>query len=416
MADEIVSGGAGASELEQDLAILDSEPTDVPEKETDDTIDDAPEDIPEPEPSDDEEIEEPIEESEEKPSKEETEEVAKLDLRGKELVAKINKISPKLLKEAPELRGVIFRDHEYSKLFPTIDDAKEATGRLQTMAQFEQSLMSGDSNLVLSALSQTDPRSYEKFATQFLPTLFKGDKQTYIKVTMPLVKNIIRSAIVDGQRMGGDFGKNLHNAGKVIAKHLFDSYEVPDDPTPTRNPEQDKFEQERSNFYQARYQEFDTGTKITALRKFEGDVVESLKTYRLPTFVKEALVTKIVKETNETLGKDANHVALMNSLWGRAKKSGLSETAKTQIISAYLGRVKTVMPGIRARLLREALTGKSGSANTNKNPNNRFTPSKTNQDQRVVRTSGKVDPRNIDFRKTSDMDILNDKVTLRKGR
>jgi len=414
MPDEIAGSTGGASELEQDLEILNSEPEPESEKEIDDAIDDTSETLPEPE-SDDEEIEEPIEEGEEKATRDaekEAEEVAKLDLRGKELVAKINKISPRLLKEAPELRGVIFRDHEYAKLFPTVDDAKEASGRLQTMDQFERSLMAGDSNLVLSALSQSDPKSYEKFATNFLPTLFKGDKQTYIKVTLPLVKNILRSAMADGDRMGGDFGKNLANAGKVIAKHLFDSYSVPDDPRPTQNPDQQRFEQERQNFYQARYQEFDTGTKITALTKFEGDVKESLKNYRLTDFVKDALIHKIIKETNETLGKDANHVALMNSLWGRAKKSGLSETAKSQIISAYLGRVKTVMPGIRAKLLREALTGKSQPSG-NGNPKNRITPSRTNQESKVV--SGRnVDPKSIDYRKTSDMDILNGKVTLRK--
>jgi hypothetical protein len=413
MPDDVVDSGSG-SELADDLAILNDESSEN-KVETDDIVDDASETLPEPE-SDEEEIEEPIEEGEEKASRDaekEAEEVEKLDLRGKELVAKINKISPKLLKEAPELRGVIFRDHEYAKLFPTVEDAKEGASRLRSMDQFESSLMAGDSNLVLSALSQTDPNAYAKFAQNFLPTLFKGDKQTYVKVTLPLVKNILRSAMADGTRMGGDFGKNLANAGKIISKHLFDSYEVPEDARPTQNSEQQKFEQERRNFYQARYQEFDTGTKVAALTKFEGDVKESLKTYRLTEFVRDALVHKIIKETNETLGKDANHVALMNSLWARAKKSGLSDATKSQIISAYLGRVKTVMPSVRARLLREALTGKSG--NGNPNPKNRITPSRTTQESKVV-TGRNVDPRSIDYRRTSDMDILNGKVTLRKGR
>jgi hypothetical protein len=404
---------------ESDMDILNTEdsPEEKPNKENEDiNVEPDPDAVEEPDEDEDEDEREDIDEErrqeKEEEDKDKDRDLEALDARGKDLVGKIKKVSPDLLRKVPELRGVIFRDHEFGKIFPSIEDAKEASSRLRTMDLFEQSIMSGDSTLVLSALSQSDPSAYKKFASNFLPTLFKGDRQTYVQVTLPLVKNLIRSAINDGDKLGGDFGKNLRNAGKIIAKHLFDSYDVPEDPKPTRNSEQDRFEQERRNFYAARYQEFDTGTKLTALNKFESELDTSLSQYNLPKFIKESLIHAIIRETNDSLGKDGNHVALMNSLWARAKKSGLSEAAKSQIISAYLGRAKTVMPAIRARLLKEALANRGIS--TSKDKSNRVFPTKTNNAPRVTRATG-VSSRNIDYRKTSDMDILNDRVTT-KGR
>jgi hypothetical protein len=408
MPDDIVpvSSTAGESELQSDLDILNADEPESKEVETEE----SPEVEESTESSTDEEFSEEEQEETEEPEPEKEESLEGLDARGKELVGKITKLAPDLLKKVPELRGVIFRDHEYGKLFPTVEDAKEAAGKLGVMDQFEASLMQGQSRLVLSTLAQTDPGAYAKFAESFLPTLFQGDRRTYVKVTLPLVKNILRSAIVDGSKIGGEFGKNLTNAGKVISKHLFDSYEVPEDAKPSQNQEQTKFEQERRNFYAARYQEFDSSTKLAAIEKFRTDVESSLKDVKLSKFVKDALITAVIKETNETLGKDKAHQALMNSLWARAKKSGLSEATKSQIISAYLGRVKTVLPGIRSRLLRDAL----GSRKVETPQNNRLTPSIPKKQETGFRSSSKVNSKDIDWRRTSDLDILDGRAATKR--
>src|SRR3990167_9176528 len=80
-----------------------------------------------------EEIEEKEPETEEKEEPEKEEEPERLDLvapvRKKEILAKY----PTIFKDFPYLEVAYFRDRQFSEIFPTVDDAKEAQEKADTL-------------------------------------------------------------------------------------------------------------------------------------------------------------------------------------------------------------------------------------------------------------------------------------------
>ena len=111
---------------------------------------------------------------------------------------------------------------------------------------------------------------------------------------------------------------------------------------------------------------------------------------------------KILKRVNEVLSSDERHMAAMRSMWEKAERSGFSAEWRNRIRNYYLSRAKAILPGIRAKAKSEA-THKPGTAPRNQVPVGRSGSG----------SGGKVplSAKHIDYSKTSDMDILNGKVT-----
>lgn len=412
-------GGAGGdvdgkSSVADDLKVMESLLSETPENKDEEVEEKEEEETPEseedeeneesPPESDEDNDEEEEEEGEEKEDQEpEPESEIGVKLEGKDLAVRLKKLDEKIFKKIPGLREAIFESYEYNKLFPSVSKAKEAVDNLRIMDQFEQSFMAGDSRLLLQNLSETNMDSYDKFCSNLLPTLFHGDQKMYVKVTMPIVKSLLRSVINEGAKLGGDQGKNLSLAGKVISKHLFDALEPPADPDDKKDPKQVKLDEERRAWELGRYTEFENGTHLKALHIVERHVGESLKEYKLSEFVKEALVERIIKETNNTLGKDRVHKTRIDDLWNKAK-GNLSEESRSQIISAYLGGVRRVLPAIRRKLLSEVMSG--GIRRGGSEPRKVLIHKKGKTSDAPTRQN----PKDVDYSKDSDLDIINKMV------
>src|SRR5437763_300329 len=72
-------------------------------------------------------VEGKVEEEEDKgPEKEEEEEEEEHGIVGRPTFKDIKAKYPNLFKDFPDLRDMVFRERDYSELFPTVEDAKEA--------------------------------------------------------------------------------------------------------------------------------------------------------------------------------------------------------------------------------------------------------------------------------------------------
>src|SRR3990167_6712893 len=65
--------------------------------------------------------------------------------RRKEILAKY----PTIFKDFPFLEKSYFREQKYAELLPTLDDAREAVERSETLKKFEGDLLNGNSESVL---------------------------------------------------------------------------------------------------------------------------------------------------------------------------------------------------------------------------------------------------------------------------
>src|SRR3990167_8906787 len=115
------------------------------------------------------EVEEPVkktsEEEEEKVTEPEPEIIT--HARRKEILAKY----PTIFKDFPFLEKSYFREQKYAELLPTLDDAREAVERSETLKKFEGDLLNGNSESVLQSVLAQDKESFAKIVDNYLPTL-----------------------------------------------------------------------------------------------------------------------------------------------------------------------------------------------------------------------------------------------------
>lgn len=351
-----------------------------------------------------EEVEEaPVEEEEEKPTEVKTEEEPEPQSRYPRPPMKVIKAKyPELFKDFPALKDAMFREAAYTEVFPTVEDAREAASKSMVFDKFEEDLMSGDAGRLVVALDKTDPEVAQKFINGFLPSLQKLSKEAYVGVLSPVIQGLVRSVYNEGKRVNDS---NLQNAAYHLLNYLGFGEEVlttEQRPTmPQPNPEQEKFNRERQEFYQGRFIQARNVVADETMVDTMSAINESLKVVRGSDYMKQSLARDIFAAVDKAMGSDEKHLGLMESLWKQAERTGFNRASVEKIKTAYISRANALIPGI-SRKVREQAFGKSLASKAQKVA----TP------KAPVKSGGSG--RQIDYRKTSDEDIFDDKITYRE--
>jgi len=355
------------------------------------------------------------EEVEEDKSKDEDEK-GSIDKVPQASVKEVKAKYPTIFKEFPELKTALFQARAFKEVFPSIEEAREASGKSDDFSFMEEKLLSGkpeDFGQFLSAINTASPKALESVAGNFLPTLYSINPNLYMEATAPLAQNIVKAMYKAGITHGNE---NLKASALHAAKYLFDDHEIATDkksiPAKTsakveNDPERVKFEQERTEFAQTKYNDFRGevvgDAKDSIIRVIENGLDPSLTPYE-----KRNVINDIAAELTNVLQSDKDHQNMMNSLWGRHGKVDNKEL-KTRILSTHLARVRSLIPSIRAKIVGEVL---KQSGRTSVKPTDE---KKVDNKVREIRSAGNsgggsknkpVDLKNVDWRKTSDMDIL----------
>src|SRR4051812_39830195 len=99
-------------------------------------------------------------------------------VRRKEILKKY----PELFKDFPYLEKAYYREQQFTELLPTIEDAKTAVSKAQTLDQFENELMGGSTENILKAIKEENPNNFHKIVDDYLGTLSRVDEQAYYHV------------------------------------------------------------------------------------------------------------------------------------------------------------------------------------------------------------------------------------------
>lgn len=382
-------------------------------------------------PADKDEVEEK-EEKEEKEEVAEEEEEAEEDLDEEllsedeqeieDVVAKetpeyndIKKKYPTFFKEFPGMRHTLFRMKAIDRIFPTVEEARSVAEKHDDLIQLEAAVLGGEGDKVLRGLKNIDPDAMERFAEAVLPALFNESRQTHDRITA----NVLSTALRVAQRQARSSGnKNLWNAVGHISQFLFGKDAPPETTRRESSPEleaqrqalDDREQQMYDN--QARgFQEDVTSTGNRLLRKALAKGLDPNDT--LPDFVKDSIVKTAVDQVGSAMDKDEAHLSVINNLWARAQRAGFDKASKAKLIAAYMGRAKVLVGPTRRRLVQSAIDKQEGRG-----------PDKDVQRRRHIRAGGKggsegrgfkpKTARDVDWSKTSDLDILEGKATPRK--
>lgn len=330
----------------------------------------------------------------------------------------INKKFPNFFKEFPGTKNIWFREKQFSELFHTPAEARVAAESAEVYRSLQDDIVNGTGEKLIPALKESD--SLDKFASNFLPNLFKTDKDLHYKTILPILEDSVRAAFREAKRIGGDSGENLKNAALVLSNFLFGDMEVAEGKRTFVEASSDKKDtkvsEERKAWEAERYNNFNIDVNEKIFNSLSTDINSGFKqTDNLTKFMKDSISEQVIKKVVATVRADKLHMKYMDRLWQEAKANGYKETDKTRIYNASLARAKSLIPSIRRQLIAEAI-GSSPSEQQR-----RSTVVDQQKSRREPGASGSVpntqpkqpSSKRINWKKTSDVDFLNDKYTLK---
>jgi hypothetical protein len=384
--------------------------------------------------TDKDEVDEGDEDTEEDEVTEEDEDKSKVDRRpeppepteddvitNRPTYAALKKAYPNIFKDHPELRSILFREPEYAKIFPTIKEARETAAYADTVRQVEQSLAEGDPEILLKSVMDASPQMLATLAENIPATLYKLSQESYVKMTTPIIRNAI---ILARQHARGVQDKDLWNGLDHIEKFLFGDHrfslkkeEPKGDPL---KAEREQLDRERRDLHMQRARGFENRVRERSEAAFKREILRGLDPQKtLTPRMRDLIAEQALTEVGGRMSKDNAHLSSMNTLWRRAAQQGLSPESEEQLIRAWLSRARPLIGPVRRKLLAE-IVGRSEQPNTEGKPSTdggKMRPPRVpvGKDRGSARASlSGLDPRKVDYSKTSDADILAGKVTLKK--
>ena len=387
----------------------------MPEEETpkDESIPEEPGDVETPAEGEGEEPAEPKSEPEPKKDEEEEEE-PEIDpdaaRPGNVLIQQIKTVQGGKFKEVldaiPDLRNAISRGYAYTRLFGDMDSARNALEDAEAFREFESQLISGDPGGMLASLKQTNADSYKELTQNFLPTLYKNDQDAFASVITPVVANASATMYRAGQ---ANNNKNMMNSALFAAHYFFGKYEVPPltPMEPRKDPNREKLTQEREGFLKERYESV-RDEVATELDQALSQMIDSaLSAHGVSSYQKNLMIRGIIEEATGKLGGDADFQRMMTRIWNESKTHGFKPAqTKPRIRSAYLARVKSMVPSLVRKHVREAgLDKKERPAGPEKKQLTGGAP--------APGTMKRLDPKNVNWDKTTTADIFAGRATLK---
>jgi hypothetical protein len=360
------------------------------------------------------EIAEPVEEPEPAPEPEEEPPIPDTAHPfARPSIKQIHEKYPDVFKAFPSLRDMYFREAEFSKLFPTVEDAKEAARDVEAYRGLRYKMESGSGEELFKFLEQE--KYLDSFAPQIFPSLVRANPNSFWAAANPLVEDICRNMFNKGIKEGDE---NVQNAARHLAEYFFGDLLVaegkrtfvkqPDPRIAAEASAEAKYDNER-------YLTFRGGVANSIQGEMSKLIQEGGRLEGLSSFLQSVISDKIIESVGSTLQQDSNHIRYMDSLWDRAKKNGRTDDDKNRLTAAYIARAKALIPQLRSKFLAE-VNGKGPSASADKLK--KVASASARADETTAgRPAGtrttNYDPKRIDYSKTSDEDILNDEVKYR---
>lgn len=356
----------------------------------------------------DDELEDRDTEEEEDETPEETPQYARPPIKA------IKAKYPDLFKDFPQLKTAFFSYPQYAELFADVDSAREAVAKAQEYDTLEATLVGqGDAKTLLSTLSENNPKALKKMLGGFSDALKDIDSDSYLQLANPIIEELLYHASAHGVKVGN---KNLQLAARHIANFVFaNGGEIPDISKKMAKTEPSDAEvqlaQERETYAKEKFQS--ALGDVVELIKPDMNAILNNKLEGLTGFERKQILKEAKTEIDRILLNDKGFQNSLRALWRKAETTGYSSESKSRIKRAWLDRAKLIAPQVRNRLRQEAISSRSGSKRDASDSKIKL---KVESEKRTFPSgSGKtpaegkrrvLDPKKIDWRKTSDRDIL----------
>ena len=316
---------------------------------------------------------------------------------------------PEIFKDFPELKEAFFREAEFTKFFPTVDDAREAHQENEAFTVLQESVLSGDPIPLLDSVEKTDSKAFEILSLSFLPSLYKKNQDLYSQAVTPLFQNLVRT-------LHGDRDENVRNAALVIADYLFgsDGAAIAEGKKSVAKileltAEQKKIKDEKESSSAISFRNSAGRVEDTIIKSIESLVFKN-PSYDpnkvFSTFLRKQGAQEIVKRIMDHLGHDQGHLSVMAARWKRARANGYTSDDESKIISTYLARAKPLIPDACSKVSAAMLGTKSKAADDRRDKTKTYSRENHSGKESDLKGNGRQ-PEKVDYSKMTDLEILN---------
>ncbi len=287
-------------------------------------------------------------------------------VRRREILAKY----PTLFKDFPYLEKAYYREQQFTELLPTIEDAKIAVEKAQTLDNFERDVVQGgNTENILKAVREENPRAFFKIVDDYLPTLMRVDEKAYMHVIGNVTKHTIMAMAREAQRSDNDV---LKSAAQILNQFVFGSsdFTPPTRLTPQPRPgEENKIDEVKQREQAFVKQQFETtvGDLNTRVNNTLKNTIEANIDPRksMTEFVRRHASNEALEELNRLISQDSRFKVLADKLWEKCIEENFSKVSVDRIKSAYLSKSKTLLPSVIKKARNEALRGMGRKVNDN---------------------------------------------------
>lgn len=287
----------------------------------------------------------------------------KLELTTPTSRREILKKYPKIFKDFPYLETAFYREQAFTKILPTIADAKEAVEKSQTLDNFERDLSSGNTEVVLNAIKTSNPKAFNKVVDNYLTVLSRVDEKAYQHVLGNTIKHTIMAMVEEARASSNE---PLEQAANILNQFMFGSSKFTppsklsneDDKSNESDDKEQKLTEREQRFIR---QKFNTAneelsTKVNKAYKLtieaKIDPKESMTEYVRKTATRDAL-----EELESLIEKDTRFKVLVDKLWENAFKNDFDEASLTKIRRAFISKAQTLLPSVIQKARIAALKG-----------------------------------------------------------
>ncbi len=269
---------------------------------------------------------------------------------------------PNLFKDFPYLETAYYREQQFTELLPTIDDAKKAVEKSDTLDRFERELMSGSTENVLKAVYTENKDAFYRIVDNYLPVLASVDEKAYNHVIGTIIKHTIESMVVEGRK--NEQNKSLLTAAQLLNQFVFGTsdYEPPrklsKDKSPDETGKETEVSKREKEFTRKQFETTrdDLNHRVSNMLKstIEANIdpKQSMTDYVRRTASREALET-----LTGLIERDSRFKSLMDRLWEKAFESNFDKESTDRIRKAYISKAKTLLPSVIKKARNEALRG-----------------------------------------------------------
>lgn len=289
--------------------------------------------------------------------KEPTEEQLELatPVRRKEILKKY----PQLFKDFPYLEKAYYREQQFTEILPTIEDAKEAKEKADTLDKFDDDLRQGNTELILKSIKENSPRAFNRMVDDYMTTLAKVDEQAHMHVIGNTIKHTIASMVAEARRSSNDA---LLSAAQLLNQYVFGS----SDYVPPKKLSKEEPEDKQNTELETRERAFVQRQFETARNDLNSRVNNTLKSTiaanidpkeSMTDYVRKVATRDATEMLEGLIEKDLRFKALIDKLWEAAFKANFSRESVDRIKGAFTSKARTLLPSVIKKARNEALKG-----------------------------------------------------------